>query len=189
MLSLIPAAIANLEQLSGRTISASSNVATVYSTDGQDSLVIHDRPYVDPSRVITFNGVTMTEGTDVWVIQDRRNTSITCTIQLKAFTGRGDGYKADPQWWHKNLDVYWGKWGASGMPNDLQITGIIGMPIIDDATWHAIVEMTGYLFKQKDSAANVTFGPDGSILDISDLPTPVQSWIQNWRIRTAVVVI
>lgn len=186
---LIPAAVSNLEQLSGRRISSSSNVETIYSTNGESSVVIHDRPYSDPSRTVTMDGSTFTEGTDVWFIQDRRSEHITSTIQTRMFTGGGDGYKADPDWWHKNLDIWWGRYGESGMPNNLAIRGIIGMPILTDDTWHAIVEMTGYLFRQKDSAANITFGPDGSILDIGDLPTPVQVWITNWRIRTAVAVV
>jgi hypothetical protein len=136
-----------------------------------------------------MDGATFTENTDVWFIQDRRSENITARIQLRAFSGSGEWWKADPDWFNKNLDLWARRYGDGGMPNNLAIRGIIGMPIITDDTWHAIVEMTAYLFRQKDSAANITFGPDGSILDISDLPTPVQAWIQNWRIRTAVAVI
>ena len=138
---------------------------------------------------MSFNGATITQDTDFHFIQDRRSPYVTAMIQLQPFTGRPDWYKADPDWWYKNLDTWSAKWGNSGMPNDVVITGIIGMPILTDDTWHAIVEMTGYLFKQKDAASNVVFGPDGTILDIGDLPTPVQAWIVNWRIRTAVGVI
>jgi hypothetical protein len=176
---LIPAAVST----------SSSNAETVYSTDGGSSIVIHDRPYTDPSRTVTFNGATLTQDTDVWFIQDRRHPAITSSVQLRHFNAGGEWWKNDPQWWHKNLDVWARRWGGSGQPNDLRINGILGMPVITDDTHHAIIEMTAYLFRQKDSAANVAFGPDGTILDISDLPTPVQAWILNWRVRTAVGII
>lgn len=187
--SLIPAAVGTLERMSGRQISASSNVQTTYSTDGSSSLVIHDRPYTDPSRSVQLDGTTLTENQDVWFIQDRRDPNVTATIQLRQFTGSGEWWKADPDWFNKNLDIWARRWGESGMPNNLTITGIIGMPLITYDTHHAIIEMTGYLFKQKDAAGNVTFSPEGAILDIQDLPTPVQAWLINWRIRTAVSVI
>lgn len=187
--SLIPAAVAFMERHTGRTISSSSNVETRYNTDGQDAIVIHDRPWSDPSRVVQFNGTTMTENTDVWFIQDRRHTHLTTTIQLRQFTGRGRWWLADQGWFDKNLDIWARKWNNSGMPNDLTITGIIGHPIITEDTKHAWIAMTGYLFKQKDAAGNTTFSPDGFAIDISELPAVVQQWIANWRIRTAVVAI
>lgn len=187
--SLIPAAIAFLERQSGRYLSSSSNVQTRYSTDGQSALVIHDRPYVDPSRVITFNGTVLTEDTDVWFIQDRRNINVTTNIQLRQFVGQGEWYKADPGWWDKNLDYWAQRWGDSGMPNDLLITGIIGQPIISEDTKLAISAMTAYLFRQKDAAGNTTFSPAGAPMDMSEVPAPVQQWIVDWRIRTAVAAV
>lgn len=187
--SLIPAAIAFLERQSGRYLSTSSNVATRYSTDGQSALVIHDRPYVDPSRTINFNGTTLTEDTDVWFIQDRRHTGITTNIQLRQFTGQGEWYKGDPGWYDKNLDYWARRWGDSGMPNDLLITGIIGHPTITEDTKLAITAMTAYLFRQKDAAGNTTFTPGGVVMDMSEVPAPVQQWIADWRIRTAVAAV
>lgn len=184
--SLIPAAVANLERLSGRQISASSNQTSTYSTDGSSALVIHDRPFSDPSRVVVLNGITQTENQDYWMLPDRRYANITAMIQLQAFNGYS--YKGDPDWWDKNLDTYYAKYNT-GMPNDLQITGILGMPLISEDTKLAITSMTAYLFKLKDASANTIFSPDGAVLDLSDLPANVQQWIINWRIRTAVALV
>lgn len=185
--SLIPAAVASLERLSGRTISASSNQSRLYSTDGSSALVIHDRPFTDPSRTVVLNGVTQTENQGYWMLPDRRYAEITAFIQLQAFNGYMN-YKADPEWWDKNLDTYYAKYNT-GMPLDLQITGIIGMPTISDDTKHAITSMTAYLFKLKDASANTIYTPDGAVLDMGDLPANVQQWIVNWRIRTAVALV
>src|SRR5690242_15031818 len=61
------------ERDTSRIFAVSSNVTHIYSTDGQSSLVVHDRPYADATRVVTWNGVTLTEGTGYWMLQDRRN--------------------------------------------------------------------------------------------------------------------
>lgn len=189
MAQLLPAAISELELLSGRSISASSNQTTIYSTDGNAALVIHDRPYVDPSRIVTLDGTTLTEGTDVWFIQDRRSVNITTTVQLRQFGGQGEWWKGDPGWFDKNLDIWAARWAAGGPPNNLVITGIRGQPIITDDTKIAIMAMTAYLFKSKDAVANTTFTPAGQPLDMNELPAPVQQWLANWRIRTAVMSI
>lgn len=187
--SLIAPAVAELERLSGRTISASSNVETVYSTDGASALVIHDRPWEDASRTVTLEGTALTGQQDYWFLQDRRSPHITAMIQLRAFTGSGEWYKADPMWWDKNLDYWNDRFGSGTQPSNLAISGIIGMPILTDDTWHAIREMTAYLFRLKDAAGNTAFTPQGVILDLSDLPSVVQQWIGNWQIRTAVAAV
>lgn len=187
--SLIPTAVASLERLSGRKISSSSNQETVYSTDGASMLVIHDRPFQDPSRTVTLDGTALTLNQDVWFLQDRRDVNLTTMVQLRAFSGSGEWWKSDPEWFNKNLDIWAGRWGDGGMPNNLSITGIIGMPFLSADTWHAIVAMTGHMFKAKDAQANIIFTPEGEPLDLSDLPSNVQQWLMSWRIRTAVAVI
>src|SRR6185436_16405825 len=70
-------AVGKAERDTGRTFAAASNVTTRYSTDGQSSLIIHDRPYADPSRTVQLGGASMTEGTGVWFLPDRRDQNIT----------------------------------------------------------------------------------------------------------------
>src|SRR5689334_23169817 len=119
----LAAGIAMAERDTGRVFSATSNTTTVYSTNNETIVAIHDRPYTDASRVVTWNGATLTPGTDCWFLPDRRDTNVTTQLQLRAFdTSRPDWYKSDPQWWDKNLDRW--RWPA-GIPNDLSITGIL----------------------------------------------------------------
>ncbi len=175
------------ERDTSRIFAVSSNVTHVYSTDGQSSLTIHDRPYNDAGRVVTWNGVTQTEGSGYWMLQDRRNPEVSTTIQLRYFDRTGQWYKADPQWWDKNLDSYDRRGGA---PNDLQITGTVGHPSTPLDVKQAVTELAASMFwKAKSGASGVVFSVNGEEVSIAELEERYQRFIQNWRIRTAVTVI
>jgi gp6-like head-tail connector protein len=178
-------AVGKAERDTGRTFAAASNTTTRYSTDGQSSLIIHDRPYTDPSRTVQLSGVTMTEGTGVWFLPDRRDQNVTATIQLKYYDrSRGDWYKADPQWFDKDLD---NPRYLSGSPNDLVISGILGMPFPDDDVVGAIRLLMAWLYwNAKSGASGVVQLPTGESLDLEAEPPRYQEFVRNWRIRTAV---
>ena len=170
----------------GRTFAVTSNTTRIYSTDGQASLVIHDRPYSDPTRVVTLNGATMTEGDSVWFLPDRRDPDATATIQLRHFDmSRGDWYKADPMWWDKNLDT---RRAYTGQPNDLTITGVIGHPAIPPDVHQAVLELAAYLYwRERGGASGFVTTPQGDQVELSsDFPEAYQAMVRNWRIRTAV---
>jgi hypothetical protein len=170
----------------GRTFAVTSNTTRIYSTDGQASLVIHDRPYSDPTRVVTWNGATMTEGSSVWFLPDRRDPDSTVTIQLRYYdTSRPDWYKADPDWFDKNLDVTPVYQGA---PNDLRITGVIGHPAIPPDVHQAVLELAAYLYwHERSGASGIVQTPQGDQVELaSDFPESYQAMVRNWRIRTAV---
>lgn len=182
--TVITDAVAIAESDTGRTIASGSNSTTTYSTDGQSSIVIHDRPFTDPSRVVTWMGVTMTEGTNVWFLPDRRDQNITATVQLRYFDTRGEWYKADPNWFDRNLDRprY-----PSGAPNDLVITGIIGMPFPDQSVVSPIRELAAWLYwRAKGGASGTITTPTGEDVDLTSLPARYQRFIGDWTIRTAV---
>jgi gp6-like head-tail connector protein len=178
-------AVGKAERDTGRTFAAASNVTTRYSTDGQSSLIIHDRPYTDPSRTVTLGGAAMTEGTSVWFLPDRRDQAITATIQLRYYDrSRPDWYKADPQWFDKNLDNprYF-----SGTPNDLVIAGIGGMPFPHNDVVGAIRLLMAWLYwNAKSGASGVVQLPTGENIDLEAEPPRYQEFVRNWRIRTAV---
>jgi hypothetical protein len=178
-------AVGKAERDTGRTFASASNTVTRYSTDGQSSLIIHDRPYTDPSRTVQLSGVTMTEGTGVWFLPDRRDQNITATIQLKYYDRtRGDWYKADPYWFDKNLD---NPRYLSGSPNDLVITGVSGHPFPDDDVVGAIRLLEAWLYwNAKSGASGVVQLPTGESLDLEAEPPRYQEFVRNWRIRTAV---
>lgn len=181
---IITDAVGKAERDTGRTFAAASNTTTRYSTDGQSSLIIHDRPYTDPSRTVTLGGVTMVEGTNIWFLPDRRDQNITATIQLKYYDRQGEWYKGVFDWFGKNLD---NPRYLSGSPNDLVISGIIGMPFPDDDVVGAIRLLMAWLYwNAKSGASGVVQLPTGESLDLEAEPDRYAEFVTNWRIRTAV---
>jgi len=177
--------VGKAERDTGRTFSTGSNYRTTYSTDGQASLVIHDRPFTDASRVVTVNGVTMTEGTNIWFLPDRRDQNVTAAVQLRYYDqGVPDWYKADPLWWDKNLD---NPRAFGGAPNDLVITGVKGQPFPSDDVVGSIRLLEAWLYwNAKSGASGVVQLPTGESLDLEAEPPRYAEFVRNWRIRTAV---
>lgn len=180
-------ASAMAEQDTSRIFAVTSNVTHRYSTDGQASLVIHDRPYNDATRVVTVNGVTMVEGTNVWFLPDRRNQDVSATIQLRYYdTSVPHWWAADPQWFDKNLDSprYL---ISSGSPNDLVITGTVGHPTLPNDVRMAVLELAAWLYwRAKGGASSYVSTLTGEEIDLSVLPMVYQLMVRNWTIRTAV---
>lgn len=178
-------AIGKAERDTGRTFAASSNVTTRYSTDGQTSFVIHDRPYDDASRVVTLDGATQTEGTALWFLPDRRDPNVTATVQLRHYDrSRPDWYKADPMWFDRNLDSP--RFG-SGTPNDLVITGVIGMPFPDEDVAGAIRRLAAWFYhRAKGGASGYVSSPTGEDVELGAEPAGYSEFVRDWRIRTAV---
>jgi hypothetical protein len=179
-------AIGKAERDTGRTFATASNVSTRYSTDGQASIVIHDRPFDDPSRVVSLMGVTQTEDSNVWFLPDRRDQDITATVQLRHYdTSRGDWYKVDPFWFDKNLDQ---RRYTMGQPNDLVITGIIGHPFPSDDIVGAIKVLAAWLYwNAKSGASGTVQTPTGEVIDLGSTPPRYTDFVDRWRIRTAVI--
>ena len=169
--SCLTDAIGKAERDTGRTFAAASNTTTTYSTDGQFSMVIHDRPFTDASRVVRINGVAYTEGTNVWFLPDRRDQRITATIQLKYYQ---PGKVRDFNWFDGNHDDP--RYMTYGTPNDLVITGIIGHPFPDDDVAGAIVQqnaveqgLSSALFTDSVRAMERFYSPAGSDCGIANV--------------------
>jgi hypothetical protein len=178
-------ASAMAERDTGRIFAVSSNVTTRYSTDGQASVVIHDRPYLDEARTVTLSGATTTEGSGVWFLPDRRNPDVSVTAQLRHFDlGRADWFKADPDWWDKNLDTI--NYTASS-PNDLVITGVVGHPNLPDDVHQGVLELAAFLYwNEKSGASGFVQTPQGDQVELGEYPQSYQNLVRNWKIRTAV---
>jgi len=178
-------AVGKAERDTGRVFAAASNVRTTYSTDGQSWIVIHDRPFTDATRTVTIDGVTSTEGTNIWFLPDRRDPNITASVQLRYFDqSRPDWYKSDPFWFDKNLDS---PRAFGGTPNDLVINGVIGHPFPDDDVVGAIRLLEAWLYwNAKSGASGVVQLPTGEALDLEAEPPRYAEFVRNWRIRTAV---
>ena len=178
-------AVGKAERDTGRTFATASNVRTTYSTDGQASMVIHDRPFEDANRTVTLQGVTSTEGENVWFLPDRRDQNITATVQLQHYNrDHPEWYKVDPFWFDKNLDS---PRRGGYQPNDLVITGVIGHPFPDDDVVGAIRLLEAWLYwNAKSGASGVVQLPTGESLDLEAEPPRYAEFVRNWRIRTAV---
>jgi hypothetical protein len=173
-------ASAMAERDTGRIFAVASHVTT-----GAASIVIHDRPYLDEDRTVTLSGATTTEGSGVWFLPDRRNPDVSVTAQLRHFDmGRADWYKADPDWWDKNLDTI--NYTAS-TPNDLVITGVVGHPNLPDDVHQGVLELAAFLYwNEKSGASGFVQTPQGDQVELGEYPQSYQNLVRNWKIRTAV---
>lgn len=180
---------ARLERDTGRTFAYASNVTRTYSTDGQASLIIRDVPsYGSNTRTVTLGGVTLTSGTNYWLLPDRRNPDVSVTIQLRYYdTSHADWYKADPDWWDKNLDSP--RYNASGgAPNDLVISGTEGhaLPVPGDVVGMEKVMAALLYWQAKSGASGTVSTPTGETIDLSQDPVGYDQFVKDWRIRTGV---
>lgn len=182
---ILPIGLAMAERDTGRTFAAASNTTRTYSTNGDAVVGIHDRPVTDGSRVITWNGATLVEGTSAWLLPDRRDPNISTMLQIRQFdTGRWDWYKADPFWFDKNLDR---PRFPVGSPNDLSITGIIGIPFPRSEVVGAILVLDAFLYwRAKSGATGAAFTITGEEVSLAQTPPEYQDFVRTWKVRTAV---
>lgn len=182
---ILPIGLGLAERDTGRTFATGSNRSTTYSTNGQAVVQIHDRPMVDASRTISWQGVTLTESTNAWFLPDRRDPNITTSVQIRHFdTGNSDWYKADPQWWDKNLDR--ARWPL-GTPNDLEINGIIGHPFPRNEVSGAILILDAFLYwRAKSGASGSAYSITGDPVSLAQTPPEYQDFVRNWRLHAGV---
>lgn len=169
-----------VERDTGHVFAVTSNVTRKYSTNGEAVLNIHDHPVNDSTRVVTLQGVTLTENQDYWLLPSWQNNQTSTSIQLRYFDTSGDWYKADPNWFDKNLDNYH---YARGTPNDLSITGTEGHPSLplDVAEWVRQLAVLLY-WKAKSGASGFIQTPQGE----SERPEGYDDFIRRWKMTTAV---
>jgi hypothetical protein len=190
--SSITSGFAQAERDTGRTFAYSSNNVRDYSTDAGFVVQVADMPRVDASRVVTLLGVTLTETTSAanpggyWTLPDRRNPDVSTTIQLLPFDrNRNDWFKSDPQWWDKNLDTFWKRFGS--VPLDLRVSGQLGHPTLQaDVTQQITFLSAWFYWRAKSGASGVITTPTGEQIDLGAEPVSSPVFVRNWRIRTAV---
>ena len=187
--NLITAAEAKMERDTGRVFAYSSNVTRTYSTDGQASITVRDLPAIGSNtRVVTLGGGTMTAGTGYWLLPDRRNPDVSTTIQVRYYDrSSADWYKADPDWFDKNLDNPRAWLGST--PNDLVIQGAEGhaLPVPGDVVGMARSLVQLMYWQNKAGASGTVATPTGDLIDLSARdPIGYPEFVRDWKIRTAV---
>jgi len=181
--SIASNASAMAERDTGRIFAVASNVTHRYSSDGQTSLTIHDRPYNDATRTVVLAGATLTEETNVWFLQDRRNPDVASTIQLRHYDR--EWFVRSFGWFDANLDSP--RYQGSGAPNDLVITGTVGHPVLAGDVKEAILELAAWLYwRAKGGVSSFAETLSGTDVDLSLLPMAYQVMVRNWKIRTSV---
>ncbi len=173
----------------GRQFAVQSNVVRYYSTNGQAALTIHDRPLADATRVVTYLGTALSEASTsqtVWFLQDWRAPLVTTSIQLRHFDRtEPEWYKAFPNWFDANLDRY----PTSSQPNDLAITGVEGHTTLPQDVFSMTRRLIALLYWQKKAGqSGFVQSPQGEEIDVTaDRPEGYAQFINNWRLRTAVI--
>lgn len=179
-----------IERDTGRQFSVQSNVTRYYSTNGQASLVIHDRPLTDATRTVTLSGASLDEtmgSESVWFLPDWRAPNVATTVQLRHFDrGNPNWYKADPYWFDKNLDRYP---FSAGAPNDLAITGVEGHLDLPEDVFSMCRRLIALLYWQKKAGqSGFIQTPQGDEIDVTaSRPEGYERFVENWRLRTGVV--
>lgn len=184
--SLIGAAEAKMERDTGRAFAYSSNVTRTYSSDGNASITVRDLPSNGSnSRTVTLNGAALTNAQGYWLLPDRRNPDVSTTLQIRPYdTSRPDWFKADPNWWDKNLD----RWRfPAGLPNDVVVSGPEGHPNPQGDVVNMAKAMTALLYYQNKAGASGTVQtPAGDVIDLTSDPIGYADFVRDWRVRTAV---
>lgn len=183
--SIASNATAKAEQDTGRVFSVTSNVTSVYSTDGQAMVSVRDLPRADSTRVVTLNGATMTENTNYWLLPDRRNPAVSTQLQVRPWDrSRPDWYKSDPFWFDKNLDRY--PYGP-GTPLDLSVTGTEGHPQVSGDVFAAIAELACWEYwRSKGGVSSYASSLSGTQVDLSVEPDLYTKMVEHWKVRTQV---
>jgi hypothetical protein len=182
--SNIRAASAFIERATGRQFEAQSATTKTFTTNGLSALRIPD---LRSATSITLQGATLDADESYWLITDNRG--IYTTLQFRAY-GTGYSYLSNPQWFDRNLDRYWGRYGYGSLPNDLVITGNWGWDPLPEDLLHATKVLAAWYTKRPASVlANVAFTPDGNTLNYSEYPPEVASFIEAWKLGPMLVAV
>lgn len=181
----VAAAISMAERDTGRVFSAASNTTNYYSSNIEAIIITRDMPFVDASRVVTWNGVTLTEGTNCWFLPDRRDPNTTHHLQLRP-SGAFLDYRVEPQWFDRNLDR---RWYSGGLPNDVKVVGIDGIPFPKSDVTGAILVLAVFLYwRAKSGASGTAYDLTGESFTLAETPPEYQRFVADWRIRTQVAI-
>lgn len=177
--SNIRASSAFLERATGRQFEAQTGATKTFTTNGLASVSVPDLRTITS---ITLQGAALTSNESYWGISDDRG--VITTIQLRAFGSGGSyGYRSNPQWFDRNLDRDWYRYGSGSLPNDLVITGNWGHDPLPEDLLHACKVLAAWYTKRPSSVlANVAFTPDGSTLNYSELPPEVVNFVKSWSL-------
>lgn len=184
--SNIRAASAFLQRVTHRQFEPQTGVTRTFTTNGKANIIIPD---LRTATSVTLQDAELTADETYWLMSDPVESSVYTAIQLRPFGAYH--YKANPQWFDRNLDTYYGRgWPLGSLPNDLDIAGDWGHdPYPEDLLQNTKV-LAAWITRRPESVlANVRITPEGSELRYGDLPPEVQRFIADWTLAENVAVI
>jgi hypothetical protein len=147
---------------------------------------------------ITRDGTALTIATDgatgtAYLLRDALQTGIYTGLQLRPYNTLRGGpwWLSDPSWFDRNLDspYYPGNYGGAGwytsVPNDIVVSGDGGYATdsVPDTALHAIKVLAAfYTMRPASLLADVAITPAGGVVNYSQLPGEVQTFIAQWSI-------
>lgn len=185
--SNIRAAGAWMERRTGRVFGNQAATTKKFTTHGKPSLLL---PGLRTATSITLDGTALTADSTYWLLADAQQSGLYTGIQFRAFGRSGTPwYLSVPDWWDRGLDLPGQPVGGS-LPNDLVIVGDWGY--VDDATMpeevrHVAKVLAAYFTKRPDAILGGAFATsEGGVIDLSQFPTEVQSFVAEWRLEQGV---
>lgn len=177
-----------LERTTGRLITASSsNTTKSFSTNGNPSVVIPDLRTVSS---VTLQGATLVADQTYWLSPSPQNPDIYTGINVRPFgQGRYQSYKANPEWFDRNLDSPLARYYGT-LPEDLDITGLWGWTTTPPEWKLATLALAAYHYHHADALfASARATPEGNLLDLSAYPSEVSALVKAWSIGEQVVIV
>lgn len=181
--SNIRAASQFLERRTGRQFELQLATTKTFTTNGGAYVAL---PGLRSASSVVLASSALTLGTDAHLIPDDQQTGVYTGIQFRPF-GRGADYRSYPDWFDTNKDQRW-FYGFTSDPNDLAITGDWGYVNYPEELVHATNVLAAWFTRRPDSLlGGAQQSPDGTVIDMSQLPVEVKLFIEGWRLGSLVV--
>lgn len=186
--SNIRAAGAWMERRTGRIFGNQSATIKKFTTNGKASILL---PGLRTATTVKLDDTALVADETYWLLPDAQQTGLYTGIQFRSWsTGGAPWYLGVPDWWDRGLDMGGGQSAGGSLPNDLVITGDWGY--VDDATMpeevrHTAKVLAAYFTKRPDAILGGALAtPEGGVVDLSQFPIEVQSFVSDWRIEQGV---
>lgn len=179
--SNIRAASEFLQRQTARQFEVQTGQTKTFTSNGDATVPIPD---LRTATSVTLQGAALTANASYWLL-GRPGEATYTTVQLRAYgAGSAYSYLANPEWFDRNLDYYASRGiRVTSLPNDLVIVGDWGWTTYPDSLLHATKILAAFYAERRNSVlANVQVSPMGAVLDYSNLPDEVQTFIRQWRL-------
>lgn len=183
--SNIRAAASFLQRETHRQFEPQTGATKTFTTNGLAAMRIPDLRTLTSA---TLQGASLTANESLWLISDSQQAGIYTGIQFRAFGQGGySSYKSNPEWFDRNLDRDYLRYGYTSLPNDLVIVGDWGYDPYPDDFLHPLKVLAAWYTKRPASVlANVAITAEGNELRYSEYPPEVQKFLAAWTLGSQI---